>query len=177
MPTLVRAVEGERDCLLAFLGEQRSALRRATHGLDEEGARAVPSASGLCLAGLVKHVATTEANWVGALTRHETASGERGVGFDLTDRHKLPDLLEHYQLVAERTESIVNEVDDLALVVPISYLNPQMPVGLMRSVRWVLSHVIEETARHVGHADIIRESLDGATALQLVIASDTPFFT
>ncbi|MDO5712168.1 MAG: DUF664 domain-containing protein, partial [Micrococcales bacterium] len=82
-----------------------------------------------------------------------------------------------YQLIAERTEVIVAAVDDLGTPVSISCLNPRMPTGLVRSVRWVLLHVIEETARHAGHADIIRESLDGATALDLVVASGTPFFT
>ncbi len=176
MPTLVRAVESERDCLLAFLGEQRAALRRATHGLDNNQARATPSTSGLCLAGLIKHVTSTEENWIGTLTKHHTASAEQSGGFDLTDRDGLPQVLEHYQLTAQRTESIVVAVDDLGTLVPISYLNPRMPAGLMRSARWVLLHVIEETARHVGHADIIRESLDGATALELVVASGTPFF-
>ena len=66
---------------------------------------------------------------------------------------------------------------DLRQSVPISYLNPLMPPGLVRSSRWVLCHVIEETARHAGHADIVRESLDGATAFELVASSGAPFFT
>lgn len=177
MPTLVRAVKNERDCLLAFLGEQRAALRRAVHGLDDEKARATPSASGLCLAGLIKHVASTEESWVGTLTKDAKAPGDQSGGFDLTDQDRLSQLLEHYQLTAEHTDSIVATLDDLGTLVPISYLNPQMPPGLVRSARWVLSHVIEETARHAGHADIVRESLDGATALGLVVVSGTPFFT
>ncbi len=68
-------------------------------------------------------------------------------------------------------------MDDLGTLAPLSHLNPHMPTGLMRSARWVLCHVIEETARHAGHADIIRESLDGATAVELVAASGTPSFT
>jgi len=176
MPTLVRAVESERDCLLAFLSEQRAALHRATHALDDEQARATPSASGLCLAGLIKHVARTEDNWIGTLTKNHTVSGQQGGGFDLADEDGLPQLLEHYRLIAGRTGVIVADVDDLGTLVPISYLNPQMPVGLMRSARWVLCHVIEETARHVGHADVIRESVDGSTAVELVAASGTPFF-
>jgi hypothetical protein len=52
-----------------------------------------------------------------------------------------------------------------------------MPPGLVRSPRWVLCHVIEETARHAGHADIVRESLDGATTFELVASSGAPFFT
>lgn len=176
MPTLVRAVEDERDCLLAFLTEQRAALRRAVHGLTDEQARARPSASGLCLAGLVKHGARVERNWVGTLTGATTHADDQGGGFDLSDGETLAYLLERYRAVAERTESVVVDVGDLGQPVPISSLNSLMPPGLVRSARWVLCHVIEETARHAGHADIVRESLDGATAFELVAASGTPFF-
>ncbi len=177
MPTLVRAVHDERDCLLAFLAEQRAALRRAVHGLTDVQARAKPSASGLCLAGLVKHVATVERNWIGTLTGATVHTDDQDGGFDLAEGEALAALLERYRAVAERTESVVVGVGDLGQPVPISYLNSLMPPGLVRSARWVLCHVIEETARHAGHADIVRESLDGATAFELVAASGTPFFT
>jgi len=177
MPTLVRAVMDEHDCLLAFLAEQRAALRRAGHGLTDEQARATLSASGLCLAGLVKHVAKVEWNWIGTLTGDTRHTDDQDGGFDLADGETLADLLERYRAVAERTESVVIGMGALGQSVPISYLNPLMPPGLVRSSRWVLCHVIEETARHAGHADIVRESLDGATAFELVASSGAPFFT
>lgn len=177
MPTLVRAVADERDCLLAFLAEQRAALRRAVHGLTDEQARAKPSVSGLCLAGLVKHVARAERIWIGTFTGATTRGDDQDGGFDLADGDTLASLLARYRAVVEHTASVVVGLGDLGQPVPISYLNSLMPPGLVRSARWVLCHVIEETARHAGHADIVRESLDGATAFKLVAASGTPSFT
>jgi hypothetical protein len=76
-----------------------------------------------------------------------------------------------YDEVAAQTEEVVAAVDDLSLPVPVPKGVPWYPQDVDAwSVRWVLLHVIEETARHAGHADIVRESVDGATAFPLIAA-------
>ena len=74
MPGLVAPMADERELLLAFLGQQRDALRYAAHGLDDEQASARPSVSELCLAGLIKHAAQVERAWAAYMT-----TGDSGV--------------------------------------------------------------------------------------------------
>jgi hypothetical protein len=71
---------------------------------------------------------------------------------------------------------VVGELPDLEQPIELPRFRPLLPAGATRSARWILFHLIEETARHAGHADIIRESLDGATAVELVTAAGDPLF-
>jgi uncharacterized damage-inducible protein DinB len=166
MPALARPVTDERDALLHFLAQQRDALIAAAHGLTEEQANATPSASELSIAGLIKHAANTERGWVlgtmlGRFTAERDWEGEfrsNGVAVD--------DLVAAYREVAAETEAVVADLD-LELPVPAPDA-PWFPKGTVWTARWVLFHVIEETARHAGHADIVRESIDGANAFELI---------
>ena len=173
MPTLVRAEKDERDGLLAFLDAQRGGIRRSVLGLTDEQATARPSASELTLAGLVKHVARTEEVWIqGTLMgRPEFAGNEADYvsGFRLLEGETLTSVLARYADVARATEEAVNGLPDLEVTVPLPEA-PWFPPGMNVTARWILLHVIEEVARHAGHADIIRESLDGRTAFELVAA-------
>ena len=72
MPGLVAPITDEREALLAFLGQQRDALRYAAHGLDDAQASARPAASELCLAGLIKHVALVERAWTTFIVSGDT---------------------------------------------------------------------------------------------------------
>jgi uncharacterized damage-inducible protein DinB len=172
MTVLVREVSDEREALLVFLAEQRDALRRAVHGLSDEQAAARPSASTLCLGGLLKHVAKTERSWIQVLL-----AGRPDPEPDRLDRwdedftmlpgETLSGWLATYAEVARESEEVIRGLADLGQTVALPG-PPWLPPGVRRSARWILLHTIEETARHVGHADIIRESLDGATARQLV---------
>jgi hypothetical protein len=75
--------------------------------------------------------------------------------------------------VANHTEKIVADLPDLGAPLPATQPGvPWIPAGLVWSPRWVLLHLIEETARHAGHADIVRESLDGATCWTLMAAAE-----
>jgi uncharacterized damage-inducible protein DinB len=173
MPGNVRPVADERDGLLSFLAQQRDALRVATHGLTEEQARATPTASVFSVGGLVKHVATNERGWMDTmLERPSTRSVEDyGAEFHMTPDETLADVLAFYATVAKETEEIVAGIADLDRPVPVPRDQPWFPSDVDAwSVRWVLLHLIEETARHAGHADIIRESVDGATAVPLMAA-------
>ncbi|MGW2542352.1 DinB family protein [Kitasatospora sp. NPDC001574] len=169
MPTLVNAETDERNALLSFVAAQRGGLRRAVLGLTEEQAATRPSASALSLAELVKHAAICEREWVVGilLDRAEGRHDYRESSFALTGGETLADWLERYAEVAAETERIIEELPNLEVDAPLPEA-PWFPAGSRRTARWVLLHLIEETARHAGHADIIRESLDGRTAFELV---------
>jgi hypothetical protein len=176
MPGNVRPIADERDGLLAFLAQQREVLRIATYGLTEEQARSTPTASALSVGGLIKHVATTERGWIDLALQRDRGSTAEGAGayvanFQLGPDETLADVLALYEEVAKETEEAIAGIADLGQPVPIPRGVPWFPDDVDAwSVRWVLLHLIEETARHAGHADILRESIDGATAFPLMAA-------
>jgi len=175
MPGTVRPVADERDALLAFLDQQRDLLRVQAHGLSDEQARTASTAGALTIGGLVKHLARTERWWIDvALQRPRPAVSTDYEaymdGFTLRGDETLAGVLQEYAQVAAETRAALADVD-LGRPVPVPRDAPWLPQDLDAwSVRWVLLHLIEETARHLGHADIIRESLDGATAIPLLAA-------
>ena len=168
MPLFARPVKDERDALLTFLAQQRDALRASVLGLTDEQARATPSASGLSLGGLIKHAARTELRWVVAGIAGRPLPGLWPIenwpdDFRMDPDETLVDLLSYYADTAKQTEQLIAEVPDLG----------QPPaMDAEKSVRWVLLHLLKETARHAGHADIIRETLDGQCAGPLTDAYD-----
>jgi uncharacterized damage-inducible protein DinB len=177
MPGSVRPVVDERDGLLAYLAQQRDGLRFAVHGLTDEQAASTPTASALSLAGLIKHVARMERYWVVEIMAQrqlpELRDQDYEAGFRLEEGETVADVLALQAAVAEETEAIVAEIADLGQPVPVPKGVPWFPRDVEAwSVRWVLLHLIEETARHAGHADIIRESLDGATMYRLMAAAE-----
>ena len=177
MPGNVAPVADEREGLLAFLAQQRQALRAACFGLDEQQARATPSASALSVGGLVKHLTTVEHGWMRRAQGlpepspedAEAAEGDYAEGFRLGPDETLAGTLAAYDAVAAETEKIIAGIADLGQPVPVPKGVPWFPDDVEAwSVRWVLLHLIEETARHAGHADIVRESIDGATCYELL---------
>jgi hypothetical protein len=177
MPGLVPPVADEREALLAFLVQQRDALRYAAHGLDDEQASARPSVSELCLAGLIKHVALVERAWTTFLATGDSsvfaAEDDYADGFRLVDGETLADVLALAAEQARHTAEIVSGLADLGAPLPATTdVVPWIPAGLVWTPRWVLLHLIEETARHAGHADIVRESIDGATCWTLMAAAE-----
>lgn len=177
MPGTVRPVADERDGLLAFLAQQRDALRIAAYGLTDAQASTTPSASALSLAGLIKHVARVERYWVVELVagrpQADLHEQDYEAGFRLEAGETIASVLDGYAAVAAETESIVAGIADLGQPVPVPKGVPWFPKDVEAwSVRWVLLHVIEETARHAGHADIVRESLDGASFYPLMAAAE-----
>jgi uncharacterized damage-inducible protein DinB len=178
MPGLVAPVADERKGLLAYLAQQRLVLRLTAHGLTDEQARAAPTASPLSVGGLIKHVTAAERGWIDiVLQRRRTWSKEYykdyQANFRLGPDETLADVLDLYDQAAKETDAVIAEISDLGQPVPVPQDIPWFPAEVTAwSVRWVLLHLIEETARHAGHADIIRESLDGATALPLMAAAE-----
>ncbi|GIE83397.1 hypothetical protein Aph02nite_93470 [Actinoplanes philippinensis] len=175
MPGQVRPVTDEQDGLLAYLAQMRYVLKLTAYGLTPEQLRATPSASSLSVAGLIKHVATTEENWM-AIVRREEQPVDYGAyerNFVLGDDETAEELFAMYDRVAEATEKTVRDIADLDHPVPIDHSVPWNPKEYDAwSLRWVLLHLIQETARHTGHADVIRETVDGATAYPLMAAAE-----
>jgi uncharacterized damage-inducible protein DinB len=174
MPMNVPAVSDERQGLLAFLAQQRAAVRYAAYGLTEEQARQTSTGSSLSIGGLVKHLAEAEKGWTDrVLGSDEADPGDYQAylaSFQLGADETLAGVLDLYQAIAARTDAALADQADLDRAVPLPSGVPWFPEGA--TVRWVLLHLIEETARHAGHADIIRESLDGAQAGSLMAAAE-----
>lgn len=174
MPIHAPLVQDERQGLLAFLEHQREAVRHAVFGLSDEQARSRPTASGLTLGGLVKHLAYGERTWtdrIEAVPPREDGFEEYMGSFTLSDDETLSDVLDDYRRASARTDDALRAVDDLGRRVPLPD-EPWFPDPEACTVRWILLHLIEETARHAGHADIIREALDGAQAGPLMAAAE-----
>ncbi|MET9038828.1 DinB family protein [Streptomyces mirabilis] len=160
----------ERGALLSFLEAERGGIRRALIGLTPEQATSRPSVSELSLAGLLKHVAETEQAWI-ARAKGESPAVERDEStwhecFALVGDETVESQLAYWEKVAAETEAFIRSVPSLdeTFALPEAPWFPRERV----SMRWVALHLIRETARHAGHADIVRESLDGATAFELV---------
>ena len=180
--------KAERDDLIAHLATVRSALTRSVEGLSDEQAAERPTISALCLGGLLKHVTAMEEGWLrfaeegGMTVSYDLPDGvtwadimagtareipqwmiDHQNGFQMLPGETLAGLLDRYAQVAARTEEVIAALPDLSA----TYTLPDAPwgdPGGERSVRWALLHVIHETGQHAGHADILRETLDGKTA-------------
>lgn len=156
------APTSEREALDGFLDAQREALIRKIKGLDDAAARKSPTASSLSLLGLVKHSAIWERRWFQVITAgrefpHEwPAAKDEAEDADLmVDENDTVD-----QWVAYYREQIE---ESRAVAASMDLDTPCARTDLIEcNVRYVLFHMIEETARHAGHADIIRETIDGS---------------
>jgi hypothetical protein len=174
MPGLVPPVADEREGLLRFLAQQRDTLRVTAYGLTDEQAVAAPSVSQLSVGGLIKHSTAVERSWMDTVRLEPSGSEEEyGSNFVLGPDETLASVLDDYARAAAETERIIAGIDDLGRRVPVPQGVPWFPDDVEAwSVRWVLFHLIEETARHAGHADIVRESIDGATFYSLMAAAE-----
>jgi hypothetical protein len=178
-------LDAERADLLAELATARAALTSTTHGLSDGQAGERPTVSALCLGGLIKHVTSMEDGWL-----RFVVEGPSTMSFDLPDGVTWADLmagtareipqwmtdhqnefrmlpgetlagiLERYEQIAARSEEIIAALPDLSATHPIPDA-PWNEPGKVYSARRVLLHVIAETTQHAGHADILRETLDG----------------
>ena len=175
MPGTVRPVADEREGLLAYLAQQRYVLRLTAYGLTEAQVRAAPLAGELSVGGLVKHVAAVETNWIDMVLQREREQSVDDYmdNFRLAPDETMAGVLDHYDDVARDTEAAIAGIADLGQAVPVPRDVPWFPDDVEAwSVRWVLLHLITETARHAGHADIVREAVDGATAYPLMAAAE-----
>ncbi len=154
--------DGERNALAMFLDWQRNALLGKVQGVSETDARRVPTASSLSLLALLKHSAIWEERWFqGIVAGRPLADGwpekeppAPGTDFLVGDDDTLDQWVVRYRDASDISRSVAaaRELDDACA----------RPDVIDCNVRWVLLHLIEETARRAGHADIIRETIDGA---------------
>jgi uncharacterized damage-inducible protein DinB len=156
----------ERADLIESLRRHRSFLRYTVRDLTDEQAKRRPTVSALNLGGLVKHVAATEAGWA-RFAEGGAEAMNRNWGPDAQTRHwhlatgeTLAGVLADYEAVAQRTDDLVADLPDL----DADHALPEAPwfePGARWSARRVFLHIIAETAQHAGHADILREAIDG----------------
>ncbi|WP_341717059.1 DinB family protein [Micromonospora sp. FIMYZ51] len=159
-PVVNRSAD-ERAVLESFLDFHRAVLLRKLRGISDADAtrRLVPSAT--TLAGLVKHLTEIERNWFHILL--DPAPGETFptteeaalASFTLAEGDTLANLVAGYERACARSRELAARFD-------LDHVVPHPQLGEV-SLRWILAHLIEETARHVGHADILRELTDGST--------------
>ncbi len=170
-------ITDEREQLLAYIRQQRDGLRFAIFGLTDEQAGLAAARSSLSVGGLIKHVANTEEGWIDLVARRQRpASGQEDYyleGFRFGPDDSVEGVLARLDAVAAETEAVIRSIADLDQPVPVPKGVPWYPQDLDNwTVRWVLMHLIEEIARHAGHADMVREAVDGATAFELMAAAE-----
>ena len=172
----------ERDDILDLLRKHRELFRYTVQGLSDEQAASTPTVSQLCLGGLVKHVTAVEKNWADFIVEGPAAQPEvdwatidwsnppavvleHMNGFKMVEGDTLAGLLAAYDEVAEATDALLGNPDlDLDLRHPLPEA-PWFEAGASWSARRAFVHIVAETAQHAGHADIIRETIDGQKSM------------
>lgn len=169
----------EREDLLQILGELRDTLLITVRGISDAQALQRTTVSDLTLGGLIKHVTRANQAWVQIMTERndEPPAGMTDTGefnmvdmdqYYMRDGETLSGLLDDYATAAGATEQAVAALPDLSKTVQLPRFPWSPPEPVWWSARHILLHLIRETAQHAGHADIIRESLDGAnTTMQM----------
>jgi uncharacterized damage-inducible protein DinB len=174
MTTNEQTLTGERADLLDFLAKHRYFLRHTAQGLTDEQANTRSTVSALTVGGLIKHVTTVEQHWAEfardgkgedvtevEFTREFVAEWENK--FRLAEGETLAGVLDEYEKVAAATDELVKTLDlEASYELPTA---PWQPPGVFWSVRRIFLHITAETAQHAGHADIIRETIDGQKSM------------
>jgi hypothetical protein len=158
----------ERDDLVASLDKHRGFLRHTVAGLTDEQAAEQTTVSELCLGGLIKHVAAVEEQWAAFINEGPSAFAPMDAGayeahaatFRMQPGETLASIVEHYDDVAARTDELVRMLPTLDVDHPLPEA-PWFEPGARWSARRAFLHILAETAQHAGHADILREAVDG----------------
>ncbi len=157
----------EREMLMSWLRYQRESMLHKVEGLTDEQARWKPAPTSNSLMSLIYHLATVEHWWFreGFLNEPELPKpvwadqGNRFWEWDLREGSSLAEAVEMYR-------AQWGPCDDIARAAPLDEIGKHDKVaGQGITMRWILVHMIEETARHAGHADITRELIDGSTGM------------
>ena len=162
----------ERAELLSTLDKHRGFLRHTVRGITDEQAACRTTVSELCLGGIIKHVTRMEQRWVDFIERGPSAVGgtdpaamqAHAESFRMAEGETLASLLIAYGEAAARTSRVVGGLASLDLSHPLPEA-PWFQPGDEWSARRVLLHILAETAQHAGHADIVREALDGSRTM------------
>ena len=177
--TTTPAPSGERGDILEALGKHRALFRHTVRDLDDEQAASTPTVSSLCLGGLVKHVTAVERQWADFVVHGprqddldwssiDWSNPPPEVqayqdGFRMVGDETLESLLADWDQAAAHTDALVASVDlDARQPLPSA---PWFEPGASWPARRVFVHMVAEIAQHAGHADIIREMLDGQKSM------------
>jgi hypothetical protein len=149
---------GEKESLQASLDRHRDAILWKLEGLDDEALRRIMTPSGNSLLGLVKHLATWEYAWFCRTFDHPAEPLPFDDGDEDADGRPGPDestadILAFYGRARAAADEVIREHD-------LDEAGTCM-FGDVVSLRWVLIHMLEDTIRHAGHIDIMRELIDG----------------
>jgi len=156
----VPATGQEKESLYVALDRHRDVVLWKLEGLDDEQLRRPMTPSGTNLIGLVKHLASVEYWWFCGTFGRE----DRSIPFDESDPNAdmraatgetTQDIVDYYRRARADADAVIDELD-------LEATGERTQRGVV-SLRWVLIHMVEETARHAGHMDILRELIDGST--------------
>jgi uncharacterized damage-inducible protein DinB len=152
-----RVDSGELDVALAFLSFARHCVLKKAGGLSDEQLRRVLTGSGTSVLGLVQHLAEAERDWFGHHLAGAAWDPSREHGMAVPASRAAADVLRDYQAAIQDSDRAIRAAGDpdARFAVPVD--------GNRHTLRWVIAHMTSETARHAGHADILREQLDGTT--------------
>ncbi|WP_328857049.1 DinB family protein [Williamsia herbipolensis] len=157
-------IPGERETLIEIYGDQRTNLLIAIDGVSEADARRAAAVGELTLGGLVKHLTIMEQYWITTVTEADPDAefdvDAAADAYRLTDDESFADWVDAYRKQAQLTDEFIATVADLDALIPIPTA-PWAPVRQHHTVRRILLHLFRETAHHSGHADLIREAIDG----------------
>jgi hypothetical protein len=162
----------ERTELTSALTKQRRFLRQTVQGLTDEQIALRTTPSELCLGGIIKHVAYVEDHWLSFIEQGPSAVAstspaameEHANSFRVLPGETMDDLLDRYDRVTQRTDKLIADLPSLDRSQPLPAA-PWFEPDARWSARTVLLHILAETAQHSGHADVIREALDGAKTM------------
>ncbi|MGY2023319.1 DinB family protein [Nocardia gipuzkoensis] len=136
-----------------FLDYLRTSITAKVEGAAEPEVRTAAVPSGTNLLGLLEHLTFVERSTF----LRDTVTNWQAT-FQAAPADSVADVVARYRQTVERANKVLDECTELGAPVPRPRPNSHAP-----SLRWALTHMIEETARHAGHADILRELIDGAT--------------
>lgn len=165
-------IDNERDTLCNYLEAQLDAIRASAYGLDDTQARQTPLHSALSISGIIKHITFCMKGSLSGAGHHEHDQPDNAFykSFAPSDEETLESLLVTFDSV--RTEYMTmcrgGDVESTLPVGPMPWFNMNEPRDA--KLRYLYVHHVEEFARHAGHADIIREQIDGAKAGELMLA-------
>jgi uncharacterized damage-inducible protein DinB len=150
--------ESEREVLLFFLNKMRDAMVRISEGLTDDQVRAPGVPSGTNVLGLIQHLTGYEEHWFGRVFLGEDRDIDTSMSVPADATRE--EIVAAYRQACARSDEIVRACPELSALA-----RRTNPGHEDLSLRRIVVHMIEETARHAGHADILREQIDGATGL------------
>lgn len=181
MPAHVPSLTSEAQLLAAYVNQQLDGVANAAFGLTDQQAHLTPTTSTLSIAALVNHVTVATSSWLDRVEAAPDVPDDRPASVEeAAARHAaewspsapIAELISSLRDLQSRVSEVCDSVE-VTTAVPVPSDAPWWPKDVESwQIRWVLLHLVEEVARHAGHADIIRESIDGATMYELLAGTE-----